>query len=222
MNYIDEKRNEIKNFFNPGLIIQDSKESVFSPSKHFRIDKVNYKQDKADVNWEVTKVSIYDLRINQILFDFFINDSSFFYSWIDKGNIEFLICAEDIFGGQTVIDLTNRKMSSYSPGEDGFIWTDFHLSPDGNTLATIGCYWACPNEIKLYDFSDPMNLPLKEIKELEISNSETIKGWIDNKTLLICGWQAETVREQTEDGTFKYKMAINKTEPEREIILNLD
>jgi len=70
MNYIDEKRNEIKKSFSPGLIIPDSKESVLSPSKHFRLDTVNYKQDKADVNWEVTKVGIFDLRINQILFDF--------------------------------------------------------------------------------------------------------------------------------------------------------
>jgi len=39
---------------------------------------------------------------------------------------------------------------------------------------------------------------------------------------LLCGWRAETVREQAEDGTFKYKMAIIETELEREIILNLD
>jgi hypothetical protein len=180
MNNIENIRDEIKRYFNPNLINPESKQSILSPSKTFRLDTVEYKQDKADVNWDVTKIVIYDQGINQIIFEFFVNDSSFFYGWINKDNTEFLICAEDIFGGQTVIDLTNRKMSSYSPGVDGFIWRNFQLSQDGKTLATIGCFWACPNEIKLYDFTNPMNLPLSEKKVLDFSAIETNKYWLDN------------------------------------------
>lgn len=122
-------------------------------------------------------MEIYDQKLNKKIFDFFINDSRFFYVWVTANKVDYLICAEDIFGGQTVVDLTNRKMTGYSPNEDGFIWTDFHLSPDGKTLGTIGCYRACPYEIKLFDFSEPFNLPLKEIKEIELlDNDEIILG----------------------------------------------
>lgn len=220
MNQIENIRNEIRKYFNPKLIIQGSEDSILSPKKNFRIDIVEFRQEKSDVNWEITKVEVRDLSSEQTIFNFFVNESRFFYGWINKNNIEYLICAEDIFGGQTVIDLTNRKMSSYSPGEDRFIWTNFYLSPDGKTLATIGCYWACPSIIKLFDFSNPMELPLKEIEELEISSSEIIKGWLDDKTLLICSWQTETVQESTEDGNVRYKMNTILTEPERQILIN--
>lgn len=220
MNHIENTRSEIKRHFNPDLIVPDSKKSELSPSKNFRLDTVVYKQDKVDLNWEVTKVELYDLRLNQVIFDFFVNDSSFFHDWIDKDDIEFFICAEDIFGGQTIIDLTNKKMSSYSSGMDGFIWTHFFLSPDRKILATIGCYWACPNTIKLFDFSNPMHLPLTEIKEFEISNNEIIKGWLDNKTLLVCNCRYETVQERAEDRTYRYKTVLIKTEPVREITID--
>jgi hypothetical protein len=218
MNYIDEKRKEIKKFFDPELIIPNSKDSITSPSKNFRLDTVEYKQNQADINWEVTKVEITDLGTNQMIFNFFVNDSRFFYSWIEKDNIEYLICAEDLFGGQTIIDLTNRKMSSYSPNEDGFIWTDFHLSPDQKILATTGCYWACPYIIKLYDFNNPLLLPLAEIKEIElIDNNEIIIGWLDNETLQLSQVEFQTVRENFDDGTFRYMVVSNPIGEKREI-----
>ena len=221
MNHIENTRKEIKRYFNQELIIPDSKKSTLSPSKNFRLDTVEYKQDKAELNWEVIKVQIYDLRVNQIIFVFFVNSSEFFYGWIDKENIEYFICAEDIFGGQTIIDLTNRKMSSYSPEKEGFIWCDFHLSPDGKTLATIGCYWACPFEIKIFDFSDPMNLPLKEIKEIELlDNDEIIVGWIDNETLKMKGIKREKEPEYFENGSFRMK-TMSETEIEREINIGI-
>ena len=88
----------------------------------------------------ITNVKIFDNQSNVKLSDFYSNDGRFFYSWLNIDNIDFLICAEDLFGGQTVIDLTNKQMSSFSPDEDGFIWTEFYLSPNGKILATIGCF----------------------------------------------------------------------------------
>ena len=88
-------------------------------------------------------------------------------------------------GGQTVIDLTERQMASYSPDNDGFIWAEFSLSPDGKTLATTGCVWACPFEMRIYDFQNPMNLPLREIKAIELIDGERFAGWVDNKNLRV-------------------------------------
>jgi len=89
-----------------------------------------------------------------------------------------------MFGGQTVIDLTNRQMASYSPDEDGYIWTEHHLSPDKNILAVIGCFWACPYTLRLYKFDSPLDLPLDEIQEIDLINGYTqFVDWIDIQTI---------------------------------------
>ncbi len=159
MNHIQKIRNEIRNFFDPSHLAEGSQEIYFSPNEKYRLETSNYWQSKEDLNWDVTKVEIFDNQSNEKLFEFFGNDGHFFHAWITKNDIDYLICAEDLFGGQTVIDLTHHQMESFSPDEDGFIWTNFYLSPDGNKLATIGCYWACPYVIKVYNFKSPMKLP---------------------------------------------------------------
>jgi hypothetical protein len=185
MNHIDKIRKEIDAFFDPSRLVKDSEESFESQNGRYQLITSNYWQNKEDVNWNITKVEIYDNQSLEMIFSFFGNDDRFFYEWLTKDRIDYLICAEDLFGGQTVIDLTNRKLESFSPSEDGFIWTDFHLSPDGKTLATIGCHWACPYVIKTYDFQNPLILPLKELNELALlDNSELITGWLDNENLI--------------------------------------
>lgn len=171
-------------FFDSSLLAKDSLESFISPNGKYRMETSNYRQNKEDVNWDVTKVEIYNNQSQEKIFKFFGNDRRFFHQWLTKKETDYLICAEDLFGGQTVIDLTNREMESFSSGEDGFIWTDFHLSPHGNKLATVGCYWACPYVIKVYDFQTPMTVPLEELIEIGlIDNSEEIIGWLDNENL---------------------------------------
>jgi hypothetical protein len=113
--------------------------------------------------------------------------------------------------------MTNKRMESYSTGEDGFIWVDFHLSPDGKTLAIIGCVWGSPYWIKIYDFSDPLNLPLRELKEIELlDNDEVITGWKDNETLKMKGIKREREIEKFENGSQRMKI-ISETPIEREI-----
>ena len=215
MNYIEQIRTKIRKAFDEKIFHRGDFETFLSPSEQFRLDATNFWSKEP--NWDLTKVEIYDQRQNEKLCEFFVNDSQFFQGWLTKNNVDYLISAEDIFGGQTIVDLTNRKIVGYSPNEDGFIWTDFHLSPDGKTLATIGCYWACPYVIKLFDFTDPMNLPLKEIKEIDLlDNDEIILCWIDNETLQMKGVNREREREYSENGSFSMKI-ISETNVERQI-----
>lgn len=214
MNHIEKIRNEIKQYFDPKQLIEDSQEIFISPNDKFRLESCNYHQAKDDVNWDITKVKIFDNKSNDKSFEFFSSDGRFFHSWLQTSNKEYLICAEDLFGGQTVIDLTSKQMSSYSPDEDGFIWTDFHLSPDGRTLATVGCFWACPYVIKIYDFVNPLKLPLKEIREIELIGTETIVGWLDNNSIKTKGIKEEQLEEHLEGGGVRFK-TIGKTEIER-------
>jgi hypothetical protein len=220
MNKIEDIRAEIKTYFDPSNLIEDSAETNISPSGNYRLDTSSFGQTKPNCNWDVTKVEIFDEKLNEMVFSFFCNDGNFFYSWLNRAGTEYFICAEDIFGGQTIIDLTNRKMESYSPNEDGFIWTGFHLSPDGKYLATIGCYWACSYVIKIFDFTSPLNLPLTEIKEIDLlGNDEIILGWADNETIKTKGIKREQETECFNDGSFRAK-TISETEVGRLININ--
>jgi hypothetical protein len=218
LNYINKIREEIKKDFNEVAFKKGDSETSLSPTNSFRIDATNF--FSKEPNWDLTKVEVYNQGSSEKILEFFVNESSFFYSWLLKDNKEYLICAEDIFGGQTVIDLDNAKLEGYSPNEEGFIWTSFHLSPDGKTLATIGCYWACPYIIKLFDFSDPMALPLKEIKEIELlDNDEIILAWIDNQTFKTSGIRREKEWEYFEGGSMRMK-TLSEEKVERLININ--
>lgn len=51
--------------------------------------------------------------------------------------------------------------------EETFIWTGVHYDPVSSLLAASGCYWACPNETVLLDFSQPLaERPWIELHEL--------------------------------------------------------
>lgn len=215
MNHIEKIREDIQKDFDAGTFTTGDSETSDSPTNNFRLVATNFWSK--DPNWDLTKVELFSMVTGEKLFDFFTNDGQFFYSWLKKGNDEYFICAEDLFGGQTVVDLTNKKMSGYSPGwdVDGFIWTNFHLSPNGNVLATIGCFWACPYVIKLYDFTDPMSLPLIELAKVDlISNSEIITGWLDNETFSTKGIEREY--QKTINGDFTGKI-ISERPVERTI-----
>ncbi len=181
MNNILISRSEIKKFFDPKKIIAGSRSSSTSPTGSYKVETVGYLQSKPEVNWTVTKVRVFDNQSNELMFDFFTDYHSFFHEWLINENMEYLVGGEVLCGGQTVIDLSSKKMKSYSPPEDGFIWSDFYFSPSGESLAVIGCFWACPYEVRVYDFSNPLVLPLPEIKTVSLEDSE-LHGieWIDN------------------------------------------
>lgn len=215
MNYIDKIRAKIYKDFTELVFQKDDSETSISPSKQFCLEATTYALKIP--NLQISKVEIYDQISSEKFFNFLVNDSQCFHGWVTSNSIDYLICAEDIFGGQTVIDLTNRKMSSYSPDEDGFIWKDFHLSPDGKILATIGCYWGSQYFIKLFDFSDPLSLPLSCIKEITLLDNEIIIGWVDNDTLQLSLSKVETIKEEINDGSHKFKLATIAIGDKREI-----
>jgi hypothetical protein len=219
VNYIEKIREEIKKDFDEVKFEKGDFETLISPCKKFHLDTRNFWLK--DRNLDLTKVEIYNHNSNTKFLEFFVNESRFFYAWLTKNNIDYLVCAEDIFGGQTIVDLTNQKIVGYSPNEDGFIWTDFHLSPDGNILATIGCYWACPYVIKLFNFENPMDLPLKEINEIRLlENNELITCWLDNSTIELSFSETETIKEEFQDGTHIYKIVTKYIGEKRQIKIN--
>ena len=193
MNKINEIRKEITLYFDADGLVADSQKTIHSPNNKFRLETSSYHQNKPDVNWNVSRVEVFDNFSNEVLFDFFAIDDADFHSWLCVDGKEYLLFPEDMFGGQTVFDLANRQMASYSENVDGFIATSFHLSPDGKLLATIGCVWAWPYEVRVYDFSEPMKLPLMEIMSLELLGGENTLTWLDNSSFKTEDFSAETL-----------------------------
>ena len=184
MNFIQDIREEIRRYFNPDGTIENSEETILSPNRNFKVQTKSYKQDRTNCNWEVTKVEIFDEATSNLLFSFMVNEGTFFHSWVIKDKKEYLLCAEDLCGGQTVIDFANKKMSSYSANEDGFIWTKHLLSPNEKFLAVFGCGWGSAFFIVVYHFDNPLELPLKIAYEPDWTGYDMIE-WIDDKNIKV-------------------------------------
>jgi hypothetical protein len=111
------------------------------------------------------------------------NDSRCFYAWVYQGDNDYLLFPEDL-EGQTVIDLTAGQVASFSSPNDAFIWVECHPSPDRTKLAVVGCYWACPYQVTVYDFNDPLNLPLPKLAEFVLpDNDAKFEGWVTDTRL---------------------------------------
>lgn len=181
MNHIDAVRADLQRMLTTGVWVPGSEEVIVSPSGRFQLKTANVSVPNELPNWLLTKAEVFRAESVEAIFSFLINDDRGFFSWAEARGSEYLISAEDLFGGQSIFNLTNGTKAGYSPGEDGFIWTDHYASPDGKTLAVIGCFWACPFVIKLLDFTNPMTLPLPEIREIDLlDNDEIILNWIDD------------------------------------------
>ena len=40
--------------------------------------------------------------------------------------------------------------------QESFIWTDAVYDRESGLLAVTGCFWACPNDVMILDFEDPL------------------------------------------------------------------
>jgi hypothetical protein len=113
------------------------------------------------------------------------NDSRCFYAWVSRAGHDYLLFPEDL-EGQTVIDLTAGRVAGYSSPDDPFIWAEFHPSPARTRLAVIGCYWACPYQVTVYDFRDPLDLPLPKLAEFVLpGNNAQFGEWVTEATFRV-------------------------------------
>lgn len=194
MNTIEKIRDEIQQYFDPDKIIVGHDYTSVSPNKKYRLESTEYRQTKPDLNWTVAKIKVFDNINDAELRTFYVNDGRFFYTWIEKDKTDYLICPEDLYGGQTVLDLSNNKLSSYSPETDGFIWTKYCLSPDKKTIGIIGCKWAWPYELRLYEFEKPLELPLIKIKTVIMKEYLLdFFEWKNNSTISIKNFNNELI-----------------------------
>jgi len=152
-------------------------EVIFSPTGNYELKIEYFKTGKN--SWNYTKGTIVSTRTKNKIAQIKRNFSHFWYSWVNHSNgCEYLLCGED-YQGQTVVNLSKERTESYLPTEAengvGFCWVGAYPSPDSNVLAVEGCVWACPYEIRFYEFCTPDTLPYREIGRVD--SLEKVEGW---------------------------------------------
>ena len=150
-----------------------------SPSDKYKLSIVKFKTKKGF--WDYSQGSVY--KGDELITIVQRNYGSFWFAWIENhaNGHDYLLCGED-YQGQTIIELDTGKRIDYLPkGADagfGFCWVEVFPSPNGNTIAVDGCFWACPYEVILHDFSEPMNPPWPELDRMDSINANVI--WTSN------------------------------------------
>jgi hypothetical protein len=97
------------------------------------------------------------------------NFSAFPASWSEghPTGHDYLVCGED-YQCQTIIELDTAVRVDHVPAAartgGGFCWAAHYPSPDGKLIFVDGCVWAGPYELVLYDFSQPLRLPYRELR----------------------------------------------------------
>lgn len=120
----------------------------------------NYKTK--DGCWNYSRGTVFKISDNAEIADVKRNYSSFDYLFIENhpNGHDYLVCGED-YQGQTVIELDTKKRKDLLPEEAkqgvGFCWVDYRFDIPTQILVVDGCIWACPYELRFYDFADPMS-----------------------------------------------------------------
>jgi len=73
----------------------------------------------------------------------------------------YLIFRRDLYGYslleiETLRDFHYFPACHLKPNAETFIWTDVLYNSNSNLMVVDGCYWACPWDLALVDFSDPL------------------------------------------------------------------
>ena len=112
------------------------------------------------------------------------NYDHFPFAWTERhaNGHDYLICSED-YMGQTIIELDTDERRDFVSEDEGFCWVNYSVSPNRQFVAVDGCYWACPYELCIVDFSEPLVLPYKKLWEGHFARSVRKFTWKEDNRL---------------------------------------
>jgi hypothetical protein len=118
--------------------------------------------------WNYSKGKVY--REGTLIAEVCRNYGSFPFLFVEdhpNGN-SYLVAGEE-YQGQVVIELNTGRQRGLLPEEakrgHGFCWASYTFHAESQLLVVDGCYWACPYQFKLFDFSDPMEKGWPEFQQ---------------------------------------------------------
>lgn len=182
INTIQNIRESLQRQFNVKLGIPVEHREELSPCGRYQLDIDEFATTEDPTSSDLVVAVIRLRETNEIIARLMRNDSRLFFAWITSNHHDYLLFPEDL-EGQSIVDLTERRIEGFAEQDGGFIWTEFHPSPNNDKLAIIGCYWACPYQAVVYDFRDPMSLPLPVIAEFDLpGNNAQFETWTSNES----------------------------------------
>src|SRR5688500_4536509 len=186
-----QRRAEVAQFFTEENLEGEPKD-IISPSGRFRLTIRFYRT--APGRWSYSRGTVTRIRDGAPVCDIQRNFGVFHHSFVTKDGREYLITGRS-YMSQTIVDLDRGQ--EFEPTGDhynggAFCWARCYLSPDGNTLAVDGCFWACPYEYRFFDFSDPSNgwasLPIVGVETIEDPIDKREPQWLDTSTFECFHW----------------------------------
>ena len=134
-----------------------------SPNEKY---KLTYQYFRSEAVGEFYNVKVFDNINNEKLFDFNGADRVFNFAWLTKNEEDYLLGAEYMYGGQSIINLTKREMDGFKPKDDGYVIQQYFLNTKENLLATTGSMQGGPQMIKVFYFEHPTILPWPDRKSV--------------------------------------------------------
>lgn len=170
-------RKRIEETHSEMALVPENRQTTVSPSgRYFLVMDIYSSGPRA---WEYSRATVLNRESGKAIADIVRNYGMFWYAWVQNHTGEYLLCGED-YQGYNVIDLTRGENYLSFPEEafegGGFCWAAVHPSPSGNYIAVEGCYWACPYELRVFDFRDPHIIPLPQLFRAE--ELEVFGGWV--------------------------------------------
>ena len=166
-----ERREKLEKSFEKYIPLLDKKVESISPSGNYKLIMISY--DTGEGFWNFTKGVIYN-KSEEEIFTIYRNYHIFPFQWIEHQNgNEYLLCGED-YQGYVTLNLTEKKKHVYFSDEGfkgwGFCWVEikeWDQDYDDNLIVN-GCCWGGQFEIVEYDFSNPDELPYKEVSRRDV------------------------------------------------------
>lgn len=195
-------RASMEKWFTEDNRAQEHRKVFTSPSGKYQLTVDSYGTKPGC--WNYSRGRVY--AGEKLIADVKRNYSHFPFAWAEAhpNGHDYLLCGED-YQGQTVVELDTGARVDLQPDEHmdkgfGFCWVDIHPSPDRKVVAVDGCYWACPYEVVLFDFSEPLKLPYRELERWD--EAESFDQWETEGKLLL----SRTVEVRKSDGKVLYDL----------------
>lgn len=176
------RRAEFEAQFARATVIPETRSTVFSPCRRYRLDVEEYAPETRRLGY--SRGTVTRCSDGAVLADARRNYPRFWHAWVMRSDGEYFLFGED-YQGYSVLNLGDGTLETHFPeagyGGAGFCWAQVTPSPDGQTLAVEGCVWACPYQLALVDFANAMALPLRTLALID--DLAHVSHWLDNRTL---------------------------------------
>jgi len=171
----------------------DDVQFILSPTGKYQLIISSYKT--GDKTWNYTKGTIKRVVDDHIITEIKRNFYDFHYSffirqgqeWLQTGQTYMCQSFVNLDTGDIYDNADQLKLTKEYTGGSSFCWARSQISPDGNTLAVVGCIWGGPYFYKFYDFTDPSTgWPELEDDDFYEENDNDQSEWKEDGTFIIC------------------------------------